>query len=564
MEINVEYKDRYLKYKNKYLQLQKQIQQNGGRMRGGVGPPFYPTLILPEGTFDEAKAQKAFINDNTTGWLGNNNPNVGFLAKPGHWRATRFPPIENSFIACMQAIEPSFPEAALFYGGTFGWELGKNEAHHAIMHYLLTPDLIYQFSSKTKADKDPTPGIKPKDGPDLVAFNEYKTPKQVEYKAIMEAEWDITKVTDDVTTLSTMTGRNDFSESSIAAILAGVDSPFNGWVKGQMFAHLGIINPLPPNKPFTKTDPDLTAAASILAYKTIGNLIGNLEEIISNTEQDRDAVRAIFGSDNTVDKDSAEGKQLNAIVERYTGKNQFGPAVPGDNTMFGIINNNYHRYHYCNIHLGSVAPLGNVYAACFTPKHSNPWATDIFRQVVIYMFCDNPLPTGTIPVGTWGGTSIYPVPNVDLFASDKANTIDDFIRTALAQNAHIIAAQLPGKSSFIHIIGCEKSEFSTVLCSHYHTLFLEEQVSLTNIQAAANSNPAEIMKASNGQIHPNIAAYLKGGTKFMNFKDNVRELGADVVAPVAEGLAPLEPAPATVPATAPASAGGFNPRLINM
>ena len=37
MEINVEYKDRYLKYKNKYLQLQRQIQQNGGRMIGGDG-----------------------------------------------------------------------------------------------------------------------------------------------------------------------------------------------------------------------------------------------------------------------------------------------------------------------------------------------------------------------------------------------------------------------------------------------------------------------------------------------------------------------------------------------
>lgn len=38
MEINIEYKDKYLKYKQKYLNLQKQIQQNGGMEAAAAAP----------------------------------------------------------------------------------------------------------------------------------------------------------------------------------------------------------------------------------------------------------------------------------------------------------------------------------------------------------------------------------------------------------------------------------------------------------------------------------------------------------------------------------------------
>ena len=37
MEINVEYKDKYLKYKEKYLNLQNQLEQNGENTSCGVG-----------------------------------------------------------------------------------------------------------------------------------------------------------------------------------------------------------------------------------------------------------------------------------------------------------------------------------------------------------------------------------------------------------------------------------------------------------------------------------------------------------------------------------------------
>ena len=69
-----------------------------------------------------------------------------------------------------------------------------------------------------------------------------------------------------------------------------------------------------------------------------------MKDLVSNTQEDIDKVRAIFASTNPVGKSSDAGRQLTEIVEKYTGKNEYGPAVPGDNkTMFGVINNNYHR-----------------------------------------------------------------------------------------------------------------------------------------------------------------------------------------------------------------------------